>query len=206
VYVFGLVRHTRELLESFLLLKSHGHVPTTFLVARALLEVAGQGAHVLDETRASIARKELTAAWDLLEAATIGRSPQRKGAATSQTSWPSAIHAQEDVRALAEWLPGETRRERERVATEMYDHLCEYCHPNIGAFSQYFRYEDRADGIFVFSLPSPSDEPPDEEMVIATGTALTVAEMLLTIHADHPSIVAALRGARDSLLAEAPSI
>src|SRR5713101_2017535 len=55
IYAFSLTVHVRHLLESFCLLTKSKHSPTTFLVARALLEVAGQAAHVLRKVRASIA-------------------------------------------------------------------------------------------------------------------------------------------------------
>ena len=89
VYTFILTVHVRHLLESFCLLTRSRHWPTTFLVARALLEVAGQATHVLRKLRAWIARADFSGSWALLSAASYGSSTlSERGAVTPDDTTP----------------------------------------------------------------------------------------------------------------------
>jgi hypothetical protein len=203
VYTFTLTAHVRQLLESFCLLVRSRHSPTTFLVARALIEVSGHAVHVLRKLRAALDADDFPAAWKLLRAATFGsRTFHERGVSPEgeTTPWPAPVNVMDDVRALAEWMPEETRREREKSAEDMYGHLSEFCHPNIGAFNQYFRFEERGDDVFMSIDPVPNAEPHDHAVVISLATALATANGLLGLYSHHPGITAHFRSILDSLV------
>lgn len=202
IHTFCVIVHVRELLESFGLLARGRHSPTTFLVARALLEVAGHGAYVLRRLQKSIDGADFPGAWELLHKATFGRrSFLDRAAATARlgSPWPAPINAMDDVRALGDWLPGETREERERAAEDIYGYLSEFCHPNIGTFAQYVSSWERGEAFFMAIRLAPSGEPPDAETAIALGIALLVAERLIFIYGRHPNIASQLRSIANSL-------
>lgn len=203
VYTFSLTTHVRQLLESFCLLARSRHWPTTFLVGRALIEVSGHAVHVMRDLRAALGRADFPAAWGLLEAATFGSRTFRERGVSPEgetTLWPAPIHAMDDVRALAEWIPGETRKEREKSAEDIYGHLSEFCHPNIGAFNQYVRYEEHSNDVFMSIDPVPGAEPPEHEVVISMAAALATANGLLGLYGHHPGIASHFRSVLDFLV------
>jgi hypothetical protein len=113
---------------------------------------------VLTKVRAALKANDFTAAWDVLDAANMGNREMRKrGVETSAgTEWREPLHVMDDVRAAGALLSGDSRATREAEATEMYDHLCEFCHPNMGAFMQYCVFEERG-GTTLMRLRSSAD-------------------------------------------------
>jgi len=93
---------------------------------------------VIHKVRAALKANDLTTSWSVLDAANMGnREMQRRGVKTSaDTEWREPLHVMDDVRAAGALLPGDSRATREAEAVEMYDYLCEFCHPNMGAFMQ----------------------------------------------------------------------
>lgn len=202
VYTFCLLAHLRQLLESFALLVRQGHAPTTFFVGRALFELAGQAMHVANGLRSALGAGDNRAAWDLLHSATMGsRTMRERGLSGADgAAWAAPVHVMDAVRAFAEFFPGATRREREREAEEMYGHLCEFCHPNVGALTQYGLFEERGGRAFFFLRWSPDGKPPVNEVAIATATALVGATELLGMFGNQPTIAAQVVRAREAFL------
>ena len=183
VYTFTLTAHVRQLLESFCLLDRNRHWPTTYLVARGMFELSGQARHVLRKLRTAIDKNDLPAAWALMHAASFGSKTVQHDTPTDP--WPAPLHVMDDVRSLEPWMPGETRTEREKSAEDMYGHLSDFSHPNVGAFNQYVRFEERGDHVYVSMELVPNADPPDSEALISVAIALEAANGLLGIYAHH---------------------
>jgi hypothetical protein len=201
VYVFCLLAHVRQLVESFTLLVRNAHWPTTFFVGRALFEVAGHARHVLGKLHAALHADDLDAAWALLSSATMGRDTRSRTVRECGRDWAPTIHVMDDVRGLADVLPGTSRDERERKAEDMYAHLCEFCHPNMAAFVQYGALEERGNRNYMRVLWSPDERPPLNETALAVIVALVAASELLAIYDRHPELAGRVKAAREELMA-----
>jgi hypothetical protein len=198
VYIWCLVAHARQLIESYALLLRLGHRPTTFFVGRGLFELAGHATLVAREVREAVGRGDFKTAWTWLEAANMGnREMCERGIKTTDgKDWTEPIHVMDDVRAIGDFLSG-SRKEREAQALELYDVLAEFCHPNMGAFMQYCQFEDRAEGIYMRLRYSPADYVAIPEVSIAISLALHAATTLLGIHGRHPTLSTAIAAAAD---------
>lgn len=196
--MFCFLAHVRQLVESFALLVRNAHWPTTFYVGRALVEVAGHARYVLKKLRAALQDDALDAAWTLLDSAQMGRDTRNRQVVTgSGKPWPQTIHVLNDVRALGDLLPGESRDAREREALELYAHFCEFCHPNMAAFVQYAHLEERGERAYMRLRWSPDEHPPVNEVSIAVIIALVTAAELLEIYRQHPEMVTRINAARE---------
>jgi hypothetical protein len=202
VYVFCFVAHFRQLIESYALLLRHMHWPTTFFVGRGLFELAGHAMLVIHKVRAALKANDLTTAWSVLDAANMGnREMHRRGVKTSaDTEWREPLHVMDDVRAAGALLPGDARATREAEAVEMYDYLCEFCHPNMGAFMQYCVFEERGGTTLMRLRPSPGDVIAIHEARIAVTLGLNGAAELLRIYDRHDDLATRLRAACDDFM------
>lgn len=201
VYVFLFLAHLRQLLDSFNLLHEKAHCPTTFFVARAVMEVAGQGCYVLKKLRVALRARDFDTAWGLLHAATMGRDSRgRTAAREALRDLPQTIHVMDGIRALGEFLPGTSRAIRREEALELYEHLCDFCHPNIGAFTQYAEFEERGDRGYMRLLWSPKEPPPLNETAIAVAAGLVAASDLLEIYDQHTELRVRVSAAAEELV------
>jgi len=82
----------------------------------------------------------------------------------------------------------------------MYAFLCEFCHPNIGAFWQYASLEERGERNYMRVLWSPEEHPPLNEAAIAVVVALATAGELLAIYGRHLEIAVRVNAAREELM------
>jgi len=187
----------RQLIESYALLLRNGHRPTTFFVGRGLFELAGHATLVARKVREALTRDDFKAAWMVLEAANMGNQEMRnRGMKTSDgKDWALPIHVMDDVRAVGEFMTGESRKEREVKAEELYDVLAEFCHPNMGAFMQYCIFEERPEGFYMRLRYSPDDYVAIPEVRIAITLALHTAKTLLGVYGRHPQIEAGIDAA-----------
>jgi hypothetical protein len=151
-----------------------------------MFELSGHAAIVLRELRAAIDKNDLSSAWAFLRGASFGSKTAQLD--TPADPWPAPIHVLDGVRALASWMPGETRRQRETCAEDMYGHLTDFCHPNVGAFNQYVRFEERGDHVFVSMEYASNAEPPDGEALISVAAVLQAVNQLFGIYEHHPTI------------------
>jgi hypothetical protein len=199
VYVFCFLAHLRQLVESYALLLRHMHWPTTFFVGRGLFELSGHAMLVLRKVRAALKTDDFAAAWDVLDAANMGnREMRERGVRTGAgTDWRLPFNVMDGVRAAGALLPGDSRATREAEAIEMYDYLCEFCHPNMGAFTQYCVFEERGDTNFMRLRTSPDDVIAISEARIALTLGLHAAIELLGIYSRRGDLAARLQAILD---------
>jgi hypothetical protein len=199
VYVFCFLAHIRQLVESYALLLRHMHWPTTFFVGRGLFEVAGHAMLVLRKVRAALKSNDYAAGWDVFAAAIMGnREMLDSGVKTSAgTDWQEPFHVNDDVRALAAVLPGESRKDREAEVLLMYSFLCEFCHPNMGAVTQYCVFDESGDINSMRLRPSPDDRIAMDETRFAVTAGLYAAIELLRLYGRHEALVARVEAAWD---------
>jgi hypothetical protein len=202
VYVFCFVAHFRQLVESYALLLRHMHWPTTFFVGRGLFELAGHAMLVVQKVRAALKANDFDEALRVLGAASMGnRAMLKSGAKTADgKEWRQPLNVMDDVRAAGALLPGDSRAAREAEAIQMYDHLCEFCHPNMGAFMQYCGFEERGATTLMRLHASPDDQIAVDAARIAVGLGLHAASELLGIYDRHGDIRARLRAACDDFM------
>lgn len=204
VYVLCVVGHLRQLAESFGLLLRHGHRPTTFLVGRALFELAGHASLVAESVQRSLNEREYGAALKTLEAANMGNREMRESGQTTGDGreWVAPLHVMDDVRALSRWTGPGTRKEQTLRAERMYAGLAEFCHPNMAAFMQYAGFEQVA-GVTRFRLQyAPHKHVARAEAGIAVITALVAINSLLGNFNAYPELAETLTDLREAFTRE----
>jgi hypothetical protein len=197
VYVFCFLAHIRQLMESYALLVRHMHWPTTFFVGRGLFELAGHATLVLQKVRDALKTNDYAVAWEVLDAANMGNRHMRERnvKTADDVEWPAPFRVRKGVRALNATFPEDARAADE--AEVMYSHLSEFCHPNMGAFSQYCEFEQRGETSLVRMRRSPEDVGAISEARIAVTLGLLAAVELLSIYGRHADLAARVQAAWD---------
>ena len=113
--------------------------------------------------------------------------------------WGSPFNVLDAIRALDDSL-GDMQQE-DKAAEKMYSRLSEHCHPNMGAFSFYYRFDEDETGVSVRfdSRPEQQVPPPIPEVDIAVGVSLNSAVTLLR-KASETEIAEQLRQVLDGLM------
>jgi hypothetical protein len=136
MYCFSVLAHFRETLRSFLALVQNGFVPSGFVVARCLFEMAAHVHYTHKHTVQYIDAGDLQTSWDLLvEINTGSRYMQEEYGDRLANSPPFAASREiaKVIRCFNEWTEGK--------ATTEYSFLSEFAHPNMAAFSHYYAME-----------------------------------------------------------------
>jgi hypothetical protein len=193
LYAFCLISHARQLLDSFVLLAENGHTAGTYLLSRALFELAGHAVHVTKKVSAATNAGTYDVAWEFLLKATMGSRSMR-----AVSAWPSPIHVMDDVRALAGFASMAGSENLGKRTEELYDHLSEFCHPNLGAFMQHCEFEQSGDTTYVSMRQSSSGEIPIAQSSFALVATLFAAEKLLA--GRHSTISAKVSVARKEFM------
>ena len=202
-YTFAVLSHARELLASFLLLVREEHTPATFVVGRALFELAAHTALVQHTLSKHIRASAYSAAYKLLLRASVGREVQgQPGETTNEDAIGSQLHVLDAIRALDKLLRG--KGFGEKAAQKMYGWLSGFTHPNMDAFFQYYRIHEDDRGTQVAFQPGPGTSehamsaPPCTVTSIALKVTLHHTIDLLTLAGDTEHVVA-IRAANDAL-------
>jgi hypothetical protein len=188
------------MLDSFILLCANSHTPGTFPIARALFELAGHANWVSKKVSEAVGAGDHEMAWKALSSATMGSRFMRKDDEES-VEFPKPVHAMDDIRALAEFFSSTTEgKAHTERCEEMYAYLCEFCHPNIGAFMQHCRFENRGDSAYVSMRLSSDASIPLSEASLSILAILVAAETLLDIYKAQPLLQSKVRAIRDEFM------
>jgi hypothetical protein len=175
-YASVLISHVRQLLRTFLAAVGAGQTPGAFVLGRCIFELGAHAVLVHEKVGKRRAAGDLPGAWENLDRALVGNSEMRgHGERTSaDTEWTKPFHVNDGLRALDRFF---ATAGYEDPSQKMYDTLTEHAHPNQGAFSQYYRWEESPGGARVVFLPLNEgySTPPFAEVDIAMVAALSRA-------------------------------
>lgn len=139
IYCFGLLSHYREMLRSLVALIQTSHIPAAFVVARCLFEMGAHAYYVHKHVTQHLQAEALDSAWKFLEQVNMGsrymrEEIERRVPGQEDIDFPAPREVARVMRAFDEW--GNYRR-----ALVDYSFLSEFSHPNMAAFSHYYRME-----------------------------------------------------------------
>ncbi len=141
------------MLRSFLVLNWNGLIPASFVTARCLFEIAAHTHYTHKHVIQYLDANDLENAWCFLNDINMGSRYMREEYGERTDEWPPFAAPREIakvIRTFDEWTKNQARTE--------YSFLSEFAHPNMAAFSHYYKMEPGESGfgrvIFV--------EPPRE--------------------------------------------
>lgn len=194
MYCFSSLSHCREMLRSFLLLTKNGRIPATFVVSRCLFELGAQSYYVHKHLTQYLGSKELRSAWKFLSEINMGNRYMNEyggRGGNKESSFPAVREVKKMIRAWGELTKQDMRR--------MYSSLSEFAHPNMAAFSHYYKMKARDGRKVIVSFPGPSEDPgtaPLAEVSMSLGSILYFGTKLLDITSEtdvRTKLAAALR-------------
>jgi hypothetical protein len=141
VYCFSWIRHFNTLVNGIITLRDAGNTPSAIIVARSVFELGAHAYYVKKHLKQHIDSKNLDAAWKFLGPIKTGSRYINEQHPEESEMFPEPVHIRKAVNCLGEMLP--------EAATEDYSFLSEYCHPNMLAFSQYYRWPNPFEVQFV---------------------------------------------------------
>lgn len=147
LYSFSLLSHYREMLRSFLHLLDGGMVAAATVIGRCLFEMGAQTYYVHKHVKQHVESGQLAAAWDFLFEVIMGSKYMREEIPESETremDFPAPLHIAKVMRCFNEYG-------KNQQAAATYSSLSEYVHPNMAAFSQYWREDPNRE--FKFAAP-----------------------------------------------------
>jgi hypothetical protein len=152
MYCFSLVSHFREMLSSFLALVKRGYVPAALVILRTMYEMAAHVYYVNNTLAGYLSAKNVRAAWEFLHDINMGSSYMQKP--TRKMNKETGIDLTFPVpRAIGKALSVFNEVVPNNQVADNYAFLSEFSHPNMAAFSHYYRM-DKSRGGPVFVSPS----------------------------------------------------
>jgi hypothetical protein len=181
MYCYSLLSHYREILRSFLLLTEGGGIPAAFVIARCLFEMGAHAHYVHKHVTQHLEGGNLDSAWRLLMEVNMGSRYMREKIAERTEEYDQAPFLEprevaKVIRCFNEW-----GNIKQAVAT--YSFLSEFSHPNMGAFSHYYKMEkDEQEAAWVKYDEPPRDplRAPLPEVAIALVATLHFVQKLLS--------------------------
>jgi len=132
VYCFSWICHLSALLNGISTLTGASNNPSAIIVARSAYELGAHAYYVKKHFKQHIDAKDLEAAWEFLTPIATGSRYMNEQFPETSDMFPAGVHISKAVKCLGETVPKEV--------VEGYSFISEYCHPNMFAFSQYFRW------------------------------------------------------------------
>jgi hypothetical protein len=132
VYCFSWLRHFSTLVNGIITLRDAGNAPSALVVARSVFELGAHAYYVKKHLKQHIDAKNLDAAWKFLTPIAIGSRYINEYHPEGSEMFPPPAHISKAIAAFVEVMPENVR--------EDYSFLSEYCHPNMLAFLQYYRW------------------------------------------------------------------
>jgi len=132
VYCFSWLRHFSTLVNGIVTLKDAGNTPSARVVARSVFELGAHAYYVKKHLKQHIDAKNLDAAWNFLTPISIGSRYINEQHPQDSEMFPTPAHISKAIACFAEVMPEDPR--------DGYSFLSEFCHPNMLAFSQYYRW------------------------------------------------------------------
>lgn len=140
LYCFAWIRHLSALMAGIIALRDSGNAPSAIIVARSAFELGAHAYYVKKHLKQHFDLGKWDAAWNFL--APMASGSWYINAQHPQVSqiFPASAHIRRAVNCFAE-----ARHE----APEEYSFVSEFCHPNMLAFSQHYRWPNRFEVQFV---------------------------------------------------------
>ena len=136
-YCFSVLAHFREMLRSFTVLVWNGLIPASFVIARCLFEMAAHTHYTHKHVIQFLDSNDLEAARSFLTDINMGSRYMQEEYGDKTEEWPPFAAPREIakvIRAFDEWT-------KTRQARTEYSFLSEFAHPNMAAFSHYYKME-----------------------------------------------------------------
>jgi hypothetical protein len=143
MYCFSLIAHFREMLSALLTLVEKRGVPAGFVIARCLYEMAAHSHYTHKHVLQYLEKNEIKGAWAFLTEINMGSRYMREEYGDRPAEWPEFAAPREIAKVMKcfnEWAGN-------GKATTEYSFISEFAHPNMAAFSHYYRMEPDAAGI-----------------------------------------------------------
>lgn len=179
-YGFGILSHYREMLRSFLELAQHGNIAAAFVVARCLFEMGAHAYYVHKHVTQYLKADDLSSAWKFLNEINMGSRYMReeivsRAQGSEEPDFPAPREIAKVMKAFNEW--GNIGQ-----ALTNYSFLSEFSHPNMAAFSHYYRMEmdkqQAARTIFIDPPRAPVDAPLSIVCVSVTASLFFTLNLL----------------------------
>jgi len=173
-YASVLLSHVRQLLRTFLLAVREGQKPSAFVLGRAIFELGAHATLVYMTFEKRRGAQDFEGMWKLFDRATMGNLEMRQRGELTPVGeeWLAPFHVNDAIRALDAFF-AKTGRD-DKAAQVMYDALSEHSHPNQGAFSQYYCFEESPKGTCVVFLTLREDYSPPPFPEVCIGVAVSI--------------------------------
>jgi len=153
LYCYSLLAHFREILRSFLVLVHNGLLPASFTAARTLFEMGAHAYYTHKHIVQFLDERNLKGAWDFLFEINAGSRYMRE----EYGDQPEELPAFPAPREIARVIRCFDERMKGKAATE-YSFLSEFAHPNMAAFSYYYKLEETDADHSVVRFVAPTRE------------------------------------------------
>ena len=156
MYCYSLLAHFCEMLGSFLTLAEMGLVPASFVIARCLFEMAAHAYYTDKHVKQFMDQNDIQSAWDFLVEINMGSQYMKEEYGERPEEWPQFAaprHIAKVIRTFEEWTA-----KNQAAATTEYSFLSEFAHPNMAAFSHYYKMERKGDVQTVVTFIEPPRE------------------------------------------------
>lgn len=139
------------MLRSFLVLTWNGLIPASFVIARCLFEIAAHTHYVHKHVIQYLDSNDLESAQNFLTDINVGSRYMREEYGDKAEEWPPFAAPREIAKVMRTFdectIDGRARTE--------YSFLSEFAHPNMAAFSHYYRIEPGEGGFGAVTFLEP---------------------------------------------------
>ena len=179
LYCFSILSHFRELLKSLIVLSKSGYVPAAFIITRCLYEIGAHAYYVQKHVKQYRKANNAKEGWKFMESINMGSLYMKEKRPPSKEPFPQPRNIGKIIRSFREWPSGK----RKVDAYEDYSYLSEFNHPNMAAFSHYYKLEPNHERrTFIATLVDPprgENAMPLAEVTFAVAATLVNLQDLL---------------------------
>lgn len=144
-YSFSWIRHFSTLVNGIITLKDAGNGPSAMIVARSVFELGAHAHYVKKHLKQHLDARNMNAAWNFLTPITTGSRYINEKHPEESEMFPVSAHISKVIKCFGEVLPED--------AQDGYSYLSEFCHPNMLAFLQYYRWPNPNEVQFIDHEP-----------------------------------------------------
>ena len=180
LYCFSLLAHFREMLRSFIFLAQNSFVPTSFVTARCLFEMAAHAHYTHKHVVQYLDARDLKRVWEFLLEINMGsryKCEEYGDRSEDLPPPPAPREIAKIIRSFDEWMS-----KADGKATTEYSFLSEFAHPNMAAFSHYYTVESKEGGLSAVRFVDPPrglSAAPWQHVLISLLACLHFASQLL---------------------------
>lgn len=166
-YCLPWIRHFGVLVRGIVTLSDSDNRPAVRIVGRSSFELCAHVYYVKKHLKQHLDRKDLSAAWNFLVPITTGSRYVNELHPKDSEFFPTAAHINKVIKCFKEVMPEDSQ--------DHYSYLSEFCHPNMMAFMQHYRWTTPETIDFVDAAPFGAFGP---IMASAIQGLLSVGELL----------------------------